>query len=67
MTTPRNHTTKDDYDPVLLGMDLTDIQNLETLRAQVTLLLEGYSPVVRKAMVYHLAVTYGYKLTYQAR
>jgi hypothetical protein len=67
MTTPRNHPAKEDYDPVLLGMHLTDIQNLEILRAQVTLLFQGYSPVVRKAMVYHLATTYGYKLTYQAR
>jgi hypothetical protein len=67
MTTPRNHAVIDSYDPVLLGMDLTDIQNLETLRAQVTLLLEGYSPVVRKALVYHLAVTYGYNINYQVR
>ena len=67
MTTPRNHTDKEYYDPVLLGMDLTDILNLETLRAQVTLLFEAYDPIVRKAMVYNLAVTYGYKLTYQAR
>jgi hypothetical protein len=67
MTTPRNHTTKDDYDPILLGLSLEDIHNLETLRAQVTLLFEAYQPVVRKAMVYNLAVTYGYKVNYQTR
>lgn len=62
MTTPRNHTEKEDYDPVLLGLTPKDNDDLAKLQAQVSLLLGAYHPTVCKALLHNLAAMYGYKL-----
>lgn len=62
MTTLRNQTESEDYDPVLLGLTPEDMGNVDTLLAQLTLLMAGYEPIVRKAALHTAAQWYGYNL-----
>jgi hypothetical protein len=62
MTTPRNHTDKEDYDPVLLGMTVRDIEKAYILLAQMGLLMDAYPKIVCQAVLHKVVQRYGYAL-----